>query len=91
MIFTMFSVCHLTGVHCAILADFSPVQDPSRAEAAVAAPVDILFASFEKFLKRAWREHMGSILSPSVIQNMQLGLGIILEHPCPAARANIHI
>lgn len=44
-------------------------------QAAAGVPVDILFASFEKFLKRAWREHMGPILPPSAVETMQLALG----------------
>ena len=55
-------------------------------EAATAVPVDILFASFEKFLKRAWREHMGPILPPSAIENMQLGLGIDVDNLVPDVR-----
>ena len=60
-------------------------------EAATAVPVDILFASFEKFLKRAWREHMGPILPPSAIENMQLGLGIDVDNLVPATRADVRV
>jgi hypothetical protein len=75
MNFTTFLVCRLPSIQPLIFAHFPSVEDPSKMQAAAAVPVDILFASFEKFLKRAWREHMGPILLPSAVENMQLGLG----------------
>ena len=69
------------------MADFSSVQDPSKIQAAATVPVDILFASFEKFLKRAWSEHMGPILPHSAIENMQLGLGNKVDDPIFATPA----
>lgn len=86
MNFTTSLVC-LNGIPPAALTDLSPVQDPSKIQAAAAVPVDILFASFEKFLKRAWSEHMGPILPHSAIENMQLGLGNIPKAPVLATRA----
>ena len=50
------------------------LEDPERHEAAAVVSVDVLFAAFEKFLKRAWRERMGPILSPSVVKEMQSNL-----------------
>lgn len=50
------------------------LEDPERHEAAAIVSVDVLFAAFEKFLKRAWRERMGPILSPSVVNEMQSNL-----------------
>lgn len=56
----------------------STVEDPSRKEAVAAIPVDILFAAFEKFLNRAWREHMGPLLPSAIIKNMQRSLGTVV-------------
>ena len=50
------------------------LEDPERHEAAAIVSVDVLFAAFEKFLKRAWRERMGPILSPLVVKEMQSNL-----------------
>lgn len=74
MNFTTSLVCLNSSNHAGLANMFS-VQDPSKIQAAAAVPVDILFASFEKFLKRAWSEHMGPILPHTAIENMQLGLG----------------
>ena len=82
------SVCRLTWIHLIVLADSALVEDPSKTQAAAAVPVDVLFASFEKFLKRAWREHMGPILPPSAISNMQLGIGIHVYNPLSMTRAD---
>ena len=50
------------------------LEDPERHEAAAVVSVDVLFAAFEKFLKQAWRERMGPILSPSIVNEMQSNL-----------------
>ena len=47
------------------------LEDPSRLQAPAEASVDILFAAFEKFLKRAWRERMGPLLSAHVLESLQ--------------------
>ena len=47
------------------------IEDPSRVQAAAEVAVDVLFASFEKFLKRAWREHMGPLLGTDLLIFMQ--------------------
>ncbi len=47
------------------------VEDPSRIQAAAEVAVDVLFAAFEKFLKRAWREHMGPLLATDLLIFMQ--------------------
>lgn len=78
---TTFLVRGPSGSYTLVSADPSPVQDPSKTQAAAAVPVDILFASFEKFLKKAWSEHMGPILPHSAIENMQLGLGNKVKDP----------
>jgi len=49
------------------------LEDPSRLETAAVVPVDVLFASFEKFLRRGWRQQMGPLIPPNVIQSMQSG------------------
>lgn len=47
------------------------LEDPSRFQAAAEVPVDVLFSAFEKFLRRAWRERMGPLLSAHALQSMQ--------------------
>ena len=47
------------------------LEDPSRLQAAAEVSIDVLFAAFEKFLKRAWRERMGPLLPTNVLQNLQ--------------------
>ena len=47
------------------------LEDPSKFEAAAIVSVDVLFAAFEKFLRRAWRERMGPVLAPSLVKDMQ--------------------
>lgn len=88
MSFITFLVCRLTSSYPIVLAYLPSVQDPSKIQAAAAVPVDILFASFEKFLKRAWMEHMGPILPHSAIENMQLGLGNGVEDPVYGKRTD---
>ena len=47
------------------------LEDPGRLEAAAIVSIDVLFAAFEKFLRRAWRERMGPLVAPNVIKDMQ--------------------
>lgn len=47
------------------------IEDPSMVQAAAEVSVDVLFASFEKFLKRAWKEHMGPLLATDLLIFMQ--------------------
>ena len=47
------------------------LEDPSRFETAAIVSVDVLFAAFEKFLRRAWRERMGPLLAPCTVKEMQ--------------------
>ena len=46
------------------------LEDPSRLQALAEASVDILFAAFEKFLKWAWKERMGPLVSTPVLESM---------------------
>lgn len=55
--------------------DMPAVEDPSRVQSAADVTVDILFAAFEKFLKVAWTEHMGPVLTANVIHGMQSKFG----------------
>jgi hypothetical protein len=48
------------------------VEDPSKVQAAAEVSVDVLFAAFEKFLNKAWKERMGPVLSAQTLQNMEL-------------------
>ena len=47
------------------------IEDPKKLQAAAEVSVDVLFAAFEKFLRRAWRERMGPLLPPKTLQTMQ--------------------
>ena len=47
------------------------IEDPGQHQAAAEVPVDVLFAAFEKFLKRAWKERIGSILPSPLLNEMQ--------------------
>ena len=47
------------------------LEDPSRIQAAAEVSVDVLFAAFENFLQRAWRERMGFLLPPDILLSMQ--------------------
>ena len=50
------------------------LQDPGQIQAAAEVSVDVLFAAFEKFLQRAWRESMGLLLQADVLTDMQSSL-----------------
>lgn len=58
------------------IIDIHVVEDPSRIQSAAEVSVDILFVAFEKFLKIAWTEHMGPVLTANVIRSMQSKFGI---------------
>lgn len=47
------------------------LEEPGRLQVAAEASIDVLFAAFEKFLKRAWREGMGQLLPTNILQSMQ--------------------
>lgn len=50
------------------------VEDPSRIQEAAEVPVDVLFVSFEKFVRVAWKDRMGPMLPRNLLKNMQAGL-----------------
>ena len=47
------------------------LEDPSMMVLAAQAPVDALFAAFEKFLNIGWKEQMGSIVTHDLMQEIQ--------------------
>lgn len=47
------------------------LEDPTKIKAAAEVSIDVLFAAFEKFVQRAWREQMGPLLPAEVLQRMQ--------------------
>ena len=47
------------------------VEDPGQHQAAAEVPVDVLFAAFEKFLNRAWKERIGPVLSVAALSKIQ--------------------
>lgn len=46
-------------------------EDPNLMVLAAQAPVDVLFASFEKFLNVAWRDAVGAVLEKASLQRLQ--------------------
>jgi len=50
----------------------SLLEDPSKHQLAAEVPVDVLFAAFEKFVKIAWHDKMGPIISRQAYKNIQL-------------------
>ena len=55
--------------------NFLVVEDSTRMQAPAEASVDVLFAAFEMFLKHAWADIMGPVLSPKILGEMQAVLG----------------
>ncbi|KAL9000090.1 MAG: hypothetical protein Q9169_001165 [Polycauliona sp. 2 TL-2023] len=49
------------------------IEDPSRVQFAAEASIDVLFATFEKFLGKAWQERMGTLLTPEIVSTMISG------------------
>jgi hypothetical protein len=47
------------------------IEHPSDDRPSSEAPVDVLFSSFEKFLKIAWREQMGPVISLATLRSLQ--------------------
>ena len=49
----------------------SVLEDPNMMVLAAQAPVDVLFAAFEKFLNNAWKDQIGQILPYATMQDIQ--------------------
>ncbi|KAF2750335.1 hypothetical protein M011DRAFT_396973 [Sporormia fimetaria CBS 119925] len=47
------------------------LENPANVEVAAQSPVDVLFAAFEKFLKVAWTEKMGPVISQPMLSSLQ--------------------
>ncbi|MCJ1341579.1 hypothetical protein MMC09_006875 [Bachmanniomyces sp. S44760] len=47
------------------------IEDPSALQAAAAVSIDVLFSAFEKFMKTAWMERMGPILTDQFLSRVQ--------------------
>ncbi|KAL9046173.1 MAG: hypothetical protein Q9214_000928 [Letrouitia sp. 1 TL-2023] len=47
------------------------IEDPSKLQAAAEVPIDILFCSFEKFIKRAWYDRMGPVMTKNILESLQ--------------------
>ena len=47
------------------------LEDPSKLQAAAEVPVDTLFVAFETFMKNAWQQSMGPVLSASSLRTLQ--------------------
>jgi hypothetical protein len=47
------------------------VEDPSGGQAISEVAVDVLFVAFEKFLKLAWKDQMGPVVSVQILKAIQ--------------------
>lgn len=47
------------------------VEDPTKLQVLAEAPVQVLFMAFERFLKMAWKSHMGSVVSSDMWYSLQ--------------------
>ncbi|KAI5363312.1 putative DH domain-containing protein [Septoria linicola] len=47
------------------------LDDPNMMVLAAQAPLDILFAAFEKFLNHAWKDRIGQVMPFSILQDIQ--------------------
>ncbi|EAW13055.1 putative Rho guanyl nucleotide exchange factor [Aspergillus clavatus NRRL 1] len=47
------------------------LEDPGKIQAAAEVPVDTLFVAFETFMANAWKEHMGPVIDPGVLKQIQ--------------------
>ncbi|KAJ4301785.1 hypothetical protein N0V90_003879 [Kalmusia sp. IMI 367209] len=50
----------------------SLLENPSNLDAASQSSVDVLFATFDKFLNIAWKEKMGPVLSHATLVSLQM-------------------
>ncbi|KAF2263351.1 hypothetical protein CC78DRAFT_569146 [Lojkania enalia] len=50
----------------------SLLENPSNLDMAAQSSIDVLFAALEKFLKIAWREKMGPVVSQATLVSLQL-------------------
>lgn len=48
------------------------LEDPNMMVIAAQAPVDVLFAAFEKFLNVAWKEQIGAVIPYETMEEIQL-------------------
>ena len=53
------------------------LEDPSNLQVAAEVPVDVLFVAFEKFMRVAWKEQMGPLISPQTLQLIQNRLDML--------------
>jgi hypothetical protein len=47
------------------------LEDPQHVQTAAVAPVDVLFSAFEKFLKVAWKDKVGPVISLDTLTAIQ--------------------
>uniref|UniRef100_A0A093VKT5 Rho guanine nucleotide exchange factor gef2 n=1 Tax=Talaromyces marneffei PM1 TaxID=1077442 RepID=A0A093VKT5_TALMA len=47
------------------------LEDPAKLQAAAEVPVDVLFVAFETFMHHAWKDLIGSIVSPDALRAIQ--------------------
>ncbi|KAF2164880.1 hypothetical protein M409DRAFT_24785 [Zasmidium cellare ATCC 36951] len=49
----------------------SLLEDPNMMVLAAQAPLDVLFAAFEKFLNMAWKDSIGEVMPTSILRDIQ--------------------
>ena len=47
------------------------IKDPGKHAAAKAAPLDVLFSAFERFIRTSWKDSMGDITTFHAIMDLQ--------------------
>lgn len=47
------------------------IESPFETEAALQVSVDVLFSAFEKFLRMAWQDQMGPVISVKMLEQLQ--------------------
>ena len=67
------------------------VEDPTQYQATAEVPVDVLFAAFETFLNRAWKDKMGPLLPLAVLMKLEEVINLKSSTQLgPAFRALLH-
>lgn len=62
------------------------LEDPSAWQTAAQAPVDVLFAAFEKFVRGVWNDQIGDILSNTSLTSFHSTGHFILESSSPGSQ-----
>ena len=56
------------------------MEDNSNQKIASEVSVDVLFAAFDKFLKMAWKDQMGPVISAQTLATIEQKAGELYQH-----------